>query len=215
MKINWDTWVSVLLLIAISLSLLSCSNKAETPTPTPTSTSTPTATPTPTPVPLLPGWTLYDIDTFQIALPEEWLALEVSPLIIDIMIESLRQTNPQFVPYLEALRSQDSVKLWAIDSESKPPYFANIQVGHEVRFMSLDNYVKLLKNQLELMTSNAQSIVSSEKFSLNGHEAMKLEISLMVNDANGEPQTIEEQIVIVDDASDRYLLFWLIRSRVP
>jgi len=206
MKINWAVLVSALLLIAALLSPLSCSNKAETPTPTPTPTptSTPTATPTPTSVPLLPGWTLYHIDTFQIALPDEWLTIEVSPQIIDSMIKNLGQTNPQFVPYLEALKSQGSAKLWAIDSESKPPFFANIQVGHEIRFMSLDQYVKLLKNQLELMASKDMSIVSSEKFTLNGHEAMRLQVSLTANAANGETQTVEEQMVIVDNASDRY-----------
>jgi len=202
MKINWAVLVSALLLITALLSPLSCSNKAETPTPTPT--STPTATPTPTSVPLLPGWTLYHIDTFQIALPDEWLTIEVSPQIIDAMIKNLGQTNPQFVPYLEALKSQGSAKLWAIDSESKPPFFANIQVGHEIRFMSLDQYLKLLKNQLELMAGEDLSIVSSEKFSLNGHEAMRIEVSLTANTANGEPQTIGEQMVIVDNASDRY-----------
>ncbi|MFC1848492.1 hypothetical protein ACFLXV_04205 [Chloroflexota bacterium] len=184
-----------LVVVALVIGAIGCGGGEGKPT------ATPTPTPTATVVTLPAGWTLHAAHNFEIGLPENWFAFEVSPEAIDALIEEMGPTNPEWIPYMEALKHQENIDLWALDPESPPTFAANILVGHEIRFLSLDQYIELGKQQYE---SLGYAIVVGEKFDLRGSEAVILEMNSVAYYPSGEPYEAEQQSVIVDHGGYRY-----------
>ncbi len=167
--------------------------------PTPTlSRRTPTAG---TPVPMPAGWTRRTVGKFQIGVPADWMAIQVTPEYIDELIQEMGPTNPNIVPMLQALKAQSAVKFAAFDQASPPGYSVNVNVAREIKTMPLDQYLKLLKRQFEPL---GWTITASEKTSLGGNEALRVELRTTVASSGGQPLTLESLFMAVDCGECRY-----------
>jgi hypothetical protein len=152
--------------------------------------------------PLLSDGTQYAAHNFEIAMPADWIAFEILPEAIDAMIDQLGSTNPDLVPFLEALKNQEPVKFWAFDPASPPGFGVNLLVSQEIRLIqSLDDYANYVKTQVEAV---GWTVVIGDKFNLNGCDALRLETSYTAYYPSGEPFQGEQQCVIVDHVADRY-----------
>ena len=211
----------ILLVLVLILSLMIEGCSKTTPEQEPISAPTPAQEPEPAtepesedkPVllttedkaePLPSGWTRHATNKFEIALPADWIAMDISEETIDAMIVEIGPTNPDLVPSLEALKNQQMIEFWAMDLDSPPGFAVNLNVGHEVIVIrSLDDYAKLLKKQ---MVDMGYTVVIGDKFKLKDCDALRLETSCTVYLPSGQPFNAEQMCVIVDKARDRYLI---------
>lgn len=188
------------------LAPVACSEPTPTPTTTPLpapAAPTPVAMPTPMVETLPVGWTRHAAHNFEIGFPADWIALEVSVEAIDAMIRATGGTNPQLIPFLEALKDQQAMKFWAMDPASPPGRSINISVGYEVRLIPLDRYADAMKVQLETV---GMTIVDEGMFSLSGRNALRLQVEGAVATPSGQPIPIKVRQVVVDQGGDRYLI---------
>lgn len=149
------------------------------------------------------GWVRHAAHNFEIGLPEDWIALVVSPEAIDSLIQELAPTNPDWVPSLEALKQQEALKFWALDPESPPGAANNLSVGYEVRLIPLDRYADVIRENL---AGIGFTVSAAEQLSLGDYDALKLNVEGTGTYPSGEPLTIEILQVIVDDGGDHFLI---------
>jgi len=150
------------------------------------------------------GWTVLNAKKFKIALPEDWVKVDIMAETIDAMIEEMGITNPDVVPYLEVVKNQEYIKFWAYDMASPPTFVANILGGYEIRLIrSLDEYVEILK---EMYESLGMTVSLGDRFSLKGDEALIMETRGTYYYPSGESYQSEMQILLVDHAGYRYLI---------
>jgi len=171
--------------------------------PRPTATlppRTPTAGP---PAPIPADWTRHTVGKFQIGVPADWVATPVSPELIDALIEKMGSTNPQFAPYLRALKQQKAVKFCALEPLSDPTFVPNVLVGQESQIMALDDYLEVVKKQLQPLGA---TVKVGEQFTLRGDQAVRLEVRVKASLPNGESILAEEQMIVVDHAGNRYAI---------
>lgn len=149
------------------------------------------------------GWTRHTAHNFEFGLPNQWSALEVSLDAIDEAIEELRDTNPAFIPYLQALKNQPAKKFWAYDSASPPGIAVNLNVGLEDQLIPLEIYAQVIKEQYARV---GFTLVGDQEYSVGGYEVLMLRIQGRAQYPGTEPFAIEVQQAIVDSAEERYTI---------
>ncbi len=165
----------------------------------------PLATPAPRPVAqqLQEGWTRYSTDEFEIDLPEDWIALEVSAEAVAALVQELQTSNPTFVPYVAALISQPEGELWAFDPASPPGISVNLSLRQEVERVPLDIYAEAMREQ---STGTRFKLLSPKEYTGSSYRALILVIQGTAQFPDGESFDIEAQRVIIDDGENLYLV---------
>jgi len=126
------------------------STPTHTPTLTPTNTSTPTNTPTrtplptntPTPFPLEEGWRGYGLSGFYIAVPEEWIAVDIDKEGFDTILDQLAGLETDWAKNTAEMMSSEAIqemtKFWAMDSEPAGVGYASANVTYQTYFIEVD-----------------------------------------------------------------------------
>ncbi|MFN2176436.1 MAG: hypothetical protein ACK2U3_10860 [Anaerolineales bacterium] len=135
------------------------STPTHTPTLTPTNTSTPTFTPTrtplptntPTPFPVQVGWREYDLSGFHIAVPEQWIAVDIDKEGFDAILGQLGDIESDWAKNTTEMMSseamQEMTKFWAMDSEPAGVGYASTNVTYQTYFIEVeieDFYAQML-----------------------------------------------------------------------
>ena len=214
---------AVALAVVTALALIGCGG-GEKGAATPIATSTtsiapetplrPTATPLSpraTPVPptrtpgaaaaLPPGWTRHTGDKFELGLPADWKAFAFSPETIDALIEQIGLTNPGFVPTLQAAKQQGVIKFAAFGPPLPSGFIPNVLVGYEALLLPLDDYLELMKKQVEPLGA---TIKAGETFNLRGDKAVRLDVRMKVSLPAGGSLSVEQQMIMVDHSGRRF-----------
>jgi len=190
----------LIMLIVTTTILIGCGGDGDAPEPTAKATDGSQYTPAPLP----DGWTSYSAHKFEIGLPEDWMAIEVTDETIDVMIKEMESINPEMIPALETLKYTQAVKFWAIDAQMAL-FSTNLNIGHEIRLFSLDEYAELLQKQLEQFEMDIELKIV-KKFNLRGYDAIHFESTYTMIAKNGDPIDVENQQVIADNGGDRYII---------
>ncbi len=157
-----------------------------TPTATPSPTVSPTATPTltPTPFPLPHGWLDYGSEGFHIALPESWEVVDMDKEGVDAIMDLLGNMDNEWAQnvagVVSAEQMQESLKLWAMDSDPAGAGFATLNV--QLQTMPIPLKVGMFMTQIEAMYDQMGVEVMSIEPSgqINGLEAGRISIRLPV-----------------------------------
>jgi hypothetical protein len=149
------------------------------------------------------GWVRYAARNFELGLPAPWIASEISLDSIDASIEELRATNPDFIPYLEALKNSPTKQFWAFDTESPPGIAVNLNVGLETQQIPLEIYSQVMREQYANVGFN---LVGDQEYSIGGRGVLILTIQGVAQYPGAEPIGIEVQQAIIDSADDRYII---------
>jgi hypothetical protein len=195
----------------------------DTPTPEPTATPAPTETPTSAlPIPALgetngiltstleSGWIRYEVtaEQFAIALPPEWLQLDLNPEALADLLGIVGEQNPQFdelfsSQMLRALVAA-GVKFYAIDLNPDSlvldlPTTANIikvDLGLEI---PLDVFVNLNLTQIEDLAS-PDVPVTHRRVMLTNVEAEEFKYVAEITDITGRNITMMfTQYLLLDE----------------
>jgi hypothetical protein len=94
-----------------------------TDTPEPTATSTPEVQPTPTLPPSVGGWRTYVLESFSIALPEDWRAVDISKQGLAAVEEIVAALDPEMHEQFAGLMTTDIlinlITFWAVNPDAE------------------------------------------------------------------------------------------------
>ncbi len=181
-------------------AVVGCGASSEAITPT----VAPSAAPEPTAVPLPDGWVRHEVDRFSIGLPDDWIVLNVDTETIDILIEQMTPTNPEWVPFVERLKNQQAIKLWALDPASPRGFAISFQAAREARLIeSADHYVSVMEEQGVAIQLDVDM---TEDVEVSGIPAVRLRNRLQGAYQDGGTYQVEQQMAIIDIGSDRFIL---------
>jgi hypothetical protein len=206
-----------------------------TATPIPTWTSTPTATVTNTPTPTPPadspasrepvtvvtstlenGWILYEVpaEGFAIALPLEWLYLELSPDGLADALSVVGELNPEVGSLLSSdmIRSlaASGIKFYAMDLsldalEHGAPPSVNVLKLDIGMVLPLDSLVELALPQLRELAIPGTS-VTHQLVSLSNVDAEEIRYTAQLTGVTGQSQSAHLVQYLVLDGSINYTI---------
>lgn len=191
-RFNWIRLAIGIAVLAPAMTTACSKSEATTSSPPPETRS----------VELPAGWARHSTEDFEIAVPDEWITLEVTPQAIDAMIEELGDTDPSMVASLKALKNQDAVKFWSMVL-SPSGFGTNVSVGKSVRLFSLDSYESAMKKQLAPM---GITLLNSKKGQLDGDPTMTLSMEGSVGSPDGTRIAFLEEQLAVDHGGYNYFV---------
>lgn len=199
-----------------------------TPTPTntatPTATQTPTASPTSTPTPLPGmvisdlenGWRLYEsnADGFAIALPPEWLHIDLNPEAFSDALAISGEVNPDLDALFtsETLRNLviSGIKFYALDPSIEA---INLGLPTSINILSIDLGIELPLDTL--MAINLQEIANladpdypliAERTKISNLEAEEITYSAEMMGLGGTMVPILFKQFVMIDGSVQYII---------
>jgi len=143
------------------------------------------------------GWTLYEVvnEEFSIALPPEWLPIDLNPNALGDALKAVGEQNPELKRLFsnENLRNlaASGVKLYALNLKPETllydiPISMNV-IKIDVGFkLPLDTYVPLVLRQLQAV-ADPQVPITHHRVTLSGIEAEEFKYSMSINNARGQP----------------------------
>jgi Tol biopolymer transport system component len=100
--------------------------------PSPVPTATPTSTPAITLPPLPEGWRGYIVSGFYIALPEQWVTVNIDKEGIESILNLIKDLNAEWAQNITAMVSaedyQETAKFWAVDADPAGVNYASANI---------------------------------------------------------------------------------------
>jgi hypothetical protein len=139
------------------------------------------------------GWPLYEQsgDGFALALPPEWVALELNAAIVDKTLDEGFRANPDFQAMGQQIRQQIAagIKFMGVDKASaRSGLAANVNVMKLPleKDASLQTTIDEILGELNSMTTLEKPIVH-ERVTLKAGEGERIRYVLSVNRPDGQP----------------------------
>jgi len=166
-----------------------------------------TPVPTPMPTPQIPsGWSWYSAEKFQVALPPDWIGLELAPGAFDALVAKAKTSNPQWVPALaggRAAKYSPEFKFWGADPSAPLNAVANLVVGHEpTKTGSAEEYAQRAKQRLGV---EGAALTIGERTRQGLNDVLRFQVAGSAPSSVGVHDFVQ-QIAIIDHGADRYFI---------